>query len=218
MALTQTPDKPFAWVVFGVRPSAAPGARAASANPALPRYTRVTILQEQKVGEWMWYRVGENQWIEQRQLGIVQLAPRPAGVGAGEKWIDVNLFEQTLAAYEGDRMVYATLISSGLPLWPTPTGLARIWVKVTHNKMSGREGFPDYYFLEDVPWIMYFNRDVALHGAYWHDRFGTPRSHGCVNLSPKDARWLFAWTTPAPGAGVWTLPTPENPGTWVWVH
>jgi lipoprotein-anchoring transpeptidase ErfK/SrfK len=84
--------------------------------------------------------------------------------------------------------------------------------------MSGREGFPDYYFLQDVPWIMYFSGDVALHGAYWHDRFGAPHSHGCVNLSPKDAQWLFNWTAPTAGPYNWTLPKPEDQGTWVWVH
>lgn len=78
----------------------------------------------------------------------------------------------------------------------------------------------DYYYLQDVPWIMYFNKDVGLHGAFWHDRFGYPSSHGCVNLSPKDAQWMFNWTTPQ-------LPFPDtryvyasrnNPGTWVYVY
>ena len=218
IALTNPPDKPFAWVVYGVRPSLTPGAPATKTSPSLARYTRVPILEEKQVGNFTWYRVGENQWIEQRQLGVVKSAPRPEGIGAQEKWIEVNLFEQSLAAYEGDRMVYATLIASGLPQWPTPPGLFRIWVKVTQIKMSGRDGYPDYYFLEDVPWVMFFNQAVALHGAYWHDKFGTPRSHGCVNLSPKDAQWLFNWTTPTPRSSAWALPTPESPGTWVWVH
>jgi lipoprotein-anchoring transpeptidase ErfK/SrfK len=170
------------------------------------------------VGDRTWYRIGENQWVEQRQVGIVSRSPRPEGVGPADKWIEVNLFEQTLAAYEGDRMVYATLVSSGLPRWPTPTGLFRIWAKVAMSKMSGRDGFPDYYFLQDVPWIMYFNGSVALHGAYWHDRFGARHSHGCVNLSPIDAKWLFDWTAPKADPRAWTLPTPEEPGTWVWVH
>ncbi len=83
--------------------------------------------------------------------------------------------------------------------------------------MSGREGYPDAYFLEKVPWSMYFDKDVALHGAYWHDKFGTRRSHGCVNLSPADAHWLFDWTAPTSRSN-WTLSTLESPGTWVWVH
>ncbi len=216
--LAQAPDKRFGWIVYGVRPSNTPGAAADRTTPTLPRYTPVTIYEEEKVGEWTWYRIGENQWVEQRQVGIVTAHARPDGVAPGEKWIEVDLYEQTLAAYEGDRMVYATLVSSGLARWPTPTGLSRIWAKAVSSKMSGRDGYPDYYFLQDVPWIMYFNGDVALHGAYWHDRFGAPHSHGCVNLSPKDALWLFNWTTPSAGPNNWTLPKLENPGTWVWVH
>ncbi len=217
-ALAATPAKPLAWVVFGARVSESAGALPDKNAPRLAKYTLVTILEEKQVGAWTWYRVGDNQWIEQRQVGIVKPSPRPEGVGPTDKWIEVNLFEQTLAAYEGDRMVYATLVSSGLPAWPTPTGLFRIWVKVAMNKMSGREGYPDYYYLEDVPWIMYFNQSVALHGEYWHDKLGSPHSHGCVNLSPLDAKWLYDWTTPTASPSGWTLPTAENPGTWVWVH
>jgi lipoprotein-anchoring transpeptidase ErfK/SrfK len=83
--------------------------------------------------------------------------------------------------------------------------------------MSGSDGQPDYYFLEDVPWTMYFHGAYALHGAYWHDRFGKVHSHGCVNLSLADAKWLFDWTSPAGRTG-WSRATEEDLGTWVWVH
>ncbi len=216
--LSAQPDMPLAWVVYGARASNSPGIPPAQNAVSLPRYALVTIYEERQIGQWMWYRIGENQWLEQRQLGIVRVSPRPEGIGPNDKWVDVNLFEQTLAAYEGDRMVMATLISSGLARWPTPTGLYRVWAKVAASKMSGREGYADYYFLEDVPWILYFNQSVALHGTYWHDRFGTRRSHGCVNLSPQDALWLFNWATPVAGPGNWTLSNAENQGAWVWVH
>lgn len=210
--------KPFGWVLFGVTTASSPGAKPDKNARLMPRYTKVTILEEEKVGDWLWYRVGDKQWIEQRQIGVVQGSPRPPQVGESEKWIEVNLYEQTLAAYEGDRMVYATLVSSGLRNWQTPKGMFRVWAKVTSGKMSGRDGYPDYYYLADVPWSLYFEGSVALHGAYWHDRFGTPRSHGCVNLSPKDARWLFEWAAPSQGGQVWTLSSSDNLGTWVWVH
>ncbi len=218
VALTATPDKPMAWVVYGTRTSTSPGAQPNKNSAPLARYTAVTIQDQKQVGEWTWYKVGDSQWVDQRQLGVVRASTRPASVGPNDKWIDVNLYEQTLAAYEGDRMVYATLISSGLPQWPTPPGLYQVWAKVTDWKMSGRDGLPDYYYLEDVPWILYFNKGVALHAAYWHDKFGAPHSHGCVNLSPQDAKWLFDWATPNPGSSAWTLSTADNPGTWVWVH
>ena len=116
-------------------------------------------------------------------------------------------------------MVYATLVSSGLRQWPTAKGLFRIHTKITWGPMSGREGKPDFYSLEDVPWSMYFFEDYALHGAYWHDGFGYQHSHGCVNLAPLDAKWLYDWTTPVvPQGGAGATAPKAAPGTWVWVH
>ena len=207
----------FAWMIFDAYTAAVPGQLPGAETVLLTRYSIVPIEAEQLVGDRIWYRVGYKQWVEQGMVGIVTPKPRPERVGPTDKWIEVDLYEQTLAAYEGDQMVYATLVSSGLPWWQTEPGLFRVWVKVKRAKMSGRDGYPDYYFLEDVPWTMYFNRGFALHGAYWHDRFGIKHSHGCVNLAPADAQWLFEWTAPH-GPHDWTLATEENPGTWVWVH
>ena len=186
----------FAWLIFDAYTAPAPGALPDSDSVLLARYTIVPIEEEATVDERKWYRVGRDRWLEQGMLGLVSPKPRPKGIGPDDKWIEVDLYEQTLIAYEGDRMVYATLVSSGLPWWQTEQGLFQIWLKVKQGKMSGREGYPDYYFLEDVPWTMYFNRDFALHGAYWHDRFGIQHSHGCVNLSLTDSKWLFEWAAP----------------------
>ncbi len=216
--VTGRAEHAFGWMISATRVSPEPGATPVQGALSLPRYSLVVVLEEQRAGAWTWYRVGEDAWIEQRRVGLVKPAVRPAGVGVDDKWVDVNLYEQTLAAYEGDTMVYATLVSTGLPGFSTPTGLFRIWARVAQSKMSGRDGYPDYYYLEDVPWILYFSGSVGLHGAYWHDGFGSRRSHGCVNLSPRDAKWIFDWATPVPGNGNWTLSSARNPGTWVWVH
>ena len=218
LTLAGTPDKSFGWMVYSPKVSASAGAAPAQDAKLVARYTPITVYEEQTVGDLIWYRIGDDEWVDQKKVGLVVPAARPEGVGPTDKWIDVNLFEQTLAAYEGDRMVYATLVSSGLPYWSTRTGLFRIWAKVKLGKMSGRTGLPDFYYLEDVPWTMYFDHDIALHGAYWHDKFGFKHSHGCVNLPPKDAQWLFDWTAPTVGETNWVLSTDENPGTWVWVH
>jgi len=109
---------------------------------------------------------------------------------SGERWIDVNLTTQTLTAYEGSRPVGTAAVSTGLPHTPTPVGQFRIWVKLRYDDMQG----PGYY-LPDVPDVMYFHRGYGLHGTYWHHNFGTPMSHGCVNLSNADARWLFNWAS-----------------------
>jgi len=138
----------------------------------------------------------------------------PGGVGAGEKWIDVNLSTQRLVAYEGNTAVYWALVSSGLPATPTVTGRYRIYVKYRSAPMSG----PGYY-LPNVPYIMYFYRGYSLHGTYWHSNFGTPMSHGCVNLATSDAKWLFDWTTPyVSAASNSASSSASNPGTLVVIH
>lgn len=119
---------------------------------------------------------------------------RPFGVGPKERWIDVNLTTQTLTAYEGDVPVLTTLISSGLARTPTVTGQFRIYLTYTSQTMDGRRLGYNYY-LENVPYVMYFYKDYALHGTFWHNNFGTPMSHGCVNMRTSDAEWLFYWAS-----------------------
>lgn len=115
-------------------------------------------------------------------------------VGEGERWVDVNLTTQSLTAYEGATPVFNTLISSGMSGHQTVTGQFHIWMRYESQTMNGYLLGYDYY-LEDVPYVMYFYNDYALHGAYWHNNFGTPMSHGCVNLHPSDAEWLFNFTS-----------------------
>jgi lipoprotein-anchoring transpeptidase ErfK/SrfK len=189
----------------------------------LRRYDRVTVFAEQPVGDELWYMVGPDQWIQQTNVGRVDVDPRPEGVGAGEKWIEIDTFEQTLAAYEGDRMVFATLVSTGLPATWTPDGLNRIWAKLPSTPMSSPDDeakSPEWYYLEHVEWTQYFFEDYALHAAYWHNGFGFPKSHGCVNLAPLDSKWLFAWTTPTTPEDADIVLSGEGTGagTWVWVH
>lgn len=217
MGLALSEPKTFAWVVFDTYTAPAPGQQPDSNSILLKRYMTLTFDGIEAVDGRDWYKVGPDHWVEQGMLAVIWPKPRPEGVAPQDKWIEVDLYEQTLAAYEGDRMVYATLISSGLPWWQTEQGLFKIWAKIARNKMSGRDGYPDYYFLEDVPWSMYFNGNFALHGAYWHDKFGIQHSHGCVNMSMADSRWLFDWSTPVNQTG-WKLASEEEPGTWVWVH
>ena len=210
MEFTEPPQYPFAWIVSNIRPSARPGAPAPASGPRLFRKQVVQIFAAMHVGAWDWYLVGPNQWVEQRAVSRLNLNPPPEGVSG--RWIQVDLFEQTLAAYEGDRLVYATLISSGLDEWPTRPGLFHIYARLYADRMRGsyRSDGSDYYFLEAVPWVMYFDGARALHGEYWHDGLGFPRSHGCVNLAPLDARWLYDWTEQ--GTPVWVYdPSGQTP-------
>lgn len=116
--------------------------------------------------------------------------PLTADLGNGERWIDVDLSEQRLYAYEGETLVKTFLVSTGTWQYPTVTGTFKIYVKLRYTDMSG----PDYY-LPDVPYVMYFYKGYGLHGTYWHNNFGVPMSHGCVNLSIPDAAWLYNWAS-----------------------
>ena len=120
--------------------------------------------------------------------------PPPYSPYKGEKWIDVNLTYQTVTAYEGATAIYRTLASTGLPQTPTVTGTYAIYVKYLATDMEGGSvSKGDYYYLEDVPYTMYFYRGYGIHGTYWHNNFGQPMSHGCVNLSTPDAKWFYEW-------------------------
>ncbi|HSW97305.1 MAG TPA: L,D-transpeptidase [Candidatus Saccharimonadales bacterium] len=132
------------------------------------------------------------------------LQPKVLGdnVPVEEKHIYVDLSTQTLYAYEGTTQIMKTLIASGK--WgKTPIGNFNIWEKLRSTRMAGGEGY-DAYDLPNVPFVMYFYNDFGLHGAYWHDNYGHPMSHGCVNMRPIDAEALFNW---ADG------PTAEHKGT-----
>lgn len=221
--LTEQPQHPFAWILRWVQPSTVPqGAINESVEP-LRRYQRVTIFAEERRGDdELWYLVGPDQWIEQRNVARVDVSPPPDEVEPGQKWIEIDLYEQTVAAYEGRRMVYATLMSSGRSQTATPPGLYRLWYKLREGKMSNpdaEDGDPTYYYLEDVPWTMYFHEGYSLHAAYWHDAFGYQRSHGCVNLSPRDAEWFFNWADPQIADSQEMLLIEDGmPNTWIWVH
>jgi lipoprotein-anchoring transpeptidase ErfK/SrfK len=115
-------------------------------------------------------------------------------------------------------MIYVSLVSSGLPEFETQKGIFRIWAKVKFAKMGGGERGKNFYWLEDVPYHMYFFQGYAIHGAYWHNNFCLKQSHGCVNISCLDARWFFEWTLPAVKNDKWLVNKKARNATWVWVH
>jgi len=110
----------------------------------------------------------------------------PSEIDSDEFWVDVDLSAQTVYAYVGDSIVNSFLVSTGTSAHPTVVGQFRVWIKLRYTDMSG----PGYY-LPDVPYTMYFYQGYGLHGTYWHSNFGTPMSHGCVNLRTEDAGWIF---------------------------
>jgi lipoprotein-anchoring transpeptidase ErfK/SrfK len=135
----------------------------------------------------------------------------PEGVDNG-RWIEVNLAEQTVSVYDNYNLVFATVVATGVePLYTRP-GLFQIYEKHEATVMTTSDP-NDFYYLDDVPWTMYFDKARALHGAYWRAKLGIAQSHGCVNLSVGDARWLFEWAHEGDWVYAWdpTGQTPTDP-------
>ncbi len=121
----------------------------------------------------------------------------PKQIPEGARWMHIDLKEQTLTAYdESDRPMLATLVSSGLDTHRTPTGTYRLEIRYISKTMRGPDPVHGIYEVAEVPWTFYYRGNYAIHGAYWHNVFGEQRSHGCTNIPPADARWLFRWLEP----------------------
>jgi hypothetical protein len=167
------------------------------------RRERLDILEDQTIGKTRWVRVGEARWLKAGSLNEVRKIDRPSGTGEHAQWFDVDLGEQVVVAYRNAKPVYATLTSSGREPNHTPRGNYPIWGKVSSITMKSQDYDDVQYYVNHVPWVMFFQAHNALHGAYWHDRFGSTKSHGCANLAPRDAKYLFDWLEPALPPG-WT--------------
>lgn len=188
----------------------------------IPRRLVVPLLETalDPAGKPFAYRIGPAEWIDAFSLRLFTPAPPPPNLLPNERWIDIDLDAQILVAYEGALPVYATLVSAGAKLTPTETGVYRMWKKMAETDMNGLTG-EDPYSVATVPWTQFFSpeKGLALHTSYWHDGFGTARSHGCINLAPADARWLYFWSEPQVPAG-WTMAAgvSEAPGSIVRVR
>jgi hypothetical protein len=211
-----TPARQFGWILIAVESQRQPGLTAPHlTGRTLYRYDIIQVFDTVEADGVKWYLIGPDEWIEGRQAALVYPAASPPDGVANGRWIEINLFEQTISVYDNNHLVFATLVSTGIDSWWTRPGLFQISEKVDSTPMSGffETDQSDYYYLEDVPWTMYFDQKRAIHGAYWHNQFGYQRSHGCVNLSPGDARWLYQWAQLGDYVYVWDPSgrTPTDP-------
>jgi hypothetical protein len=198
-----------------------------SRNEQVARFTIVALTGKKAVVEDRnYFETSEGWWMRDIDGQIVRGGPPPADLTPGEKWIDVNLKNQSLVAYEGDKPVYATIVSTGRHNdtdkeqdHRTPTGSYSIREKHISATMDDDGAVDGPYSIQDVPWIMYFKGSYALHGAFWHSSFGHERSHGCVNMTPHDAKTIFEWSGPhLPQGWHGARATDKNQGTRVIVH
>ncbi len=196
---------PIAWAVRTARPLKRidkwdGSVRFGKIEDAEP-YARQTVLpplERETFGNKTMFRLESGNYLYPWFVARATVHPPPAKVDSDESWLHVDVAQQTLVVYRGTQPTYATLISSGLRDHPTPAGLYRVRTKRRSDTMAdvGADAPGDRYRIEDVPWTQYFRGSLALHGAFWHDRFGLRRSHGCVNLAPLDAEQIFGITKP----------------------
>lgn len=183
----------------------------------------IQLTGKQKiVSDKLHYETKDGTWVDDRHASRLDPAKRMPKWGKnGEKWIDVNITKQTLVAFEGEKAVYATIVSTGEDgllegARTTEKGIFRIHTKYVTTTMDS-DAVGEEFELRDVPYVQYFKEGFALHGAYWHDAFGMPKSHGCINLAPEDARRLFHWTEPSVPPN-WHGAAKSLTGTVLFVH
>lgn len=224
LLIRQTPEQPFGWIINyrspePVQTKRTPGYQLQDyTGHKLKNFEIVNVYGETKIGDENWYLVGPDEWVPYYHLARVLPNTTPPEGVASDRWIDVNLQDQTLAVYDNRQLVFATLIASGIePFWTRP-GVFQIYEKLESTPMRGsfEADRSDAYYLEDVPWTMYFDKARALHGAYWRAKLGFPQSHGCVNMSVGDSRWLFDWARIGDYVHVWdpSGKTPTDPATY----
>jgi lipoprotein-anchoring transpeptidase ErfK/SrfK len=212
LVFNSTPRISFGWAFEQIPVMNAPGYNSAQTGKMVGMFETISIYDVQIADNEEWYLVGPGQWLEGRKVARVIPNTTPPEKVTNNRWIDVDLAEQTLAVYENNRLVFATVIASGAkPFWTRP-GLFQIVQKKETETMRNNDP-TDFYYLDNVPWTMYFDGARALHGAYWRTRFGYPQSHGCVNLSVGDSHWLFNWAVEGDWVYVYdrTGQTPTDP-------
>jgi hypothetical protein len=178
------------------------------------------VDSEKKIGFWHGEKVDIPPYIfDFEDKKVLSVVPKE------DRWIEVDLSEQKLYAWENGEIFLESLVSTGLPWWSTPEGEYTIWLKSRAVTMEGGEG-KYYYNLPNVPYVMFFQNDdlpkalgYGLHGTYWHDDFGKVHSHGCVNLPTSIAKELYYWTYPILSNDQKSVyATDENPGTKIIIH
>lgn len=185
----------------------------------VPHHSIHEILESKRVERAIYYRIGAGRWIPGRRVISAWPTEPPPGLKPCEKWIEIVIDHQSLVAWEGNEAVYATMVTTGDKKHPTKYGIFRLWWKKAQTDMTAAMAGSERYRVDDVPWAQFFYLGQALHGAYWHSDWGNRRSHGCINLAPKDAKWLYDWTAPhVPDGWVSRYADEQFPGTLVRVR
>lgn len=212
LVFDRTPANSVGWMVDHARARSAPGYANPEVGDTLLRETAVQIYDVQPADGVDWYQIGPDQWMERRYIRQLRINTTPPEGVTGGRWIDLNLYDQTVGIYDNYQLVFATMVATGGEPFYTRPGLFPIYEMKELETMQGafEADRSDFYYFEDVPWTMYFDQARALHGAYWRAWFGYAGTHGCVNFSIGDAAWVYQWAKEGDWVYVWD-PSGETP-------
>ena len=203
---TKTPEYDFGWIVEGCNPYLEMDYnKGLNTTVYYNREDVVNCYETVETKDTTWFRIGENQWVDRIHFRAAHINTTPPPEIPTDRWIEVDLLEQVVMVYENYELIYACMVATGMKPYYTQPGIFQIYQKNDSENMTGsfETDKSDYYWLEDVPFTMYFDKLRAFHGAYWRAWYGYEQSHGCVNMSNGDAHWLYNWA---------------NLGEWVYVH
>ncbi len=215
---------PIGWLLKDWYYSDAPGAEppAYTKDREVPKAKVVFLYATVNVKTMDWHMIGPDQWISGEYVAALKMPTRPDKVSG--HWIALDLTEQTIMALDNDTPLFATLVSAAWSGYGvTREGLFHIYARTKSTIFRGPPWakVPEY-ILDHVPDVMFFDGNIGLHGAYWHDFFGFQRTHGCVNIPVGDAHWLWNWVSETadqwgPDKGAFHLPHPDK-APWVYVY
>jgi len=205
LRFSRTPKNDFGWIVNDAESYTAPGYASPKTGRVLAKYDVIQIFQMAEADGYEWYRIGQEEWVSShKSRRMVVDTTRPQGV-TGDRWINIDLGNYTLSVYEDGELVFASLIATGLQPFYTQPGTFQIYKM--YDTVTMQDAYEadrsDFYHLQAVPWAMFYDRNTAIHGVYWPVVLGFNQSHGCVNMSPGDANWVYHWA---------------KDGDWVYVH
>ncbi len=202
---TKTPETDFGWVFEGCSPYLEPDYNSGQSSEYYEREEVLNLYETRVTDDTIWFKVGENQWLDRIHFRAAHVNTTPPEGVPGGRWIEVDLQEQVVMVYDNYELVYACMVATGMKPYYTRPGVFQIYEKKESENMTGsfETDGSDYYWLEDVPFTMYFDKLRAFHGAYWRAWYGYEQSHGCVNMSIGDSHWLYNWA---------------EVGDWVYVH
>lgn len=195
LRFSRTPRNDFGWIVNDAESYTAPGYASPKTGKVHAKYEVIQIYQVAEADGYEWYRINQVEWVSShKSRRMVVDTTRPEGV-TGDRWIHIDLGNFTLSVYEGGELVFASLIASGLPPFYTQPGTFQIYKM--YETVTMQDAYEadrsDFYHLQAVPWAMFYDRNTAIHGVYWPVVLGFNQSHGCVNMSPGDANWVYHW-------------------------